>query len=37
MLSAETVEALREAKEMLANDSGQKFKTAEEMFAALGI
>ena len=36
-LPAETLEALREAKEMLANGSGQEYGSAEEMFEAMGI
>ena len=36
-LPAETLEALREAKEMIANGSGQEYDSAEEMFEAMGI
>ncbi len=35
-LPAETLEALREAKEMFANGSGQEYGSAEELFEALG-
>lgn len=33
--SAETLEALREAKEIAANGGGQKFNSVDEMFAAM--
>lgn len=36
-LPVETLEALKEAKEMLANGSGQEYDSAEEMFEAMGI
>ncbi len=36
-LPTETLEALAEAREIRANGGGQRFKNADEMFAALGI
>ena len=36
-LPVETLEALREAKDMIANGGGQEYGSAEEMFEAMGI
>lgn len=36
-LPAETLDALREAEEMLADDTGRGYDSAEEMFKAMGI